>query len=427
MKAGDLAVRASFQVSLTGLGGPVAGLGPIQVFGLLGLWAGPFIGIGAAAALVGAYPVQVDEALEALVDACLLESPAPDRYRFHDLLRVYAAECAQVDEIRQQRHGALRRVSEWYLYTVDAAASCISPHRTWAVLDPPPADCHPLAFDDLDQALEWCEAERPNLVAVTEQAAADGMDEIAWRLPAAALPFFKRRGHRDDWIATHRIGLESTRRLGDRGGEAVILHNLGMAFHSLDADTEASYLRQAIAIHRETGDLRGEAQATVSLTHAYLGCQRYVEIIEERESLLAIQQRAASRHCEGSALNNVGEAYLGLGQLDAAISFLTGARRVFHEIADEWGEGFALANLGEAYLLLHQPDEALGLLKQGAATHHAIGERAGEGAALKRLGSAYRAVGQPDRARSALQQAYEIFQALGDEAEAASVRSELGA
>ena len=42
-------------------------------------------------ALLGEPEAEVADTLEFLVDAHLLESPAPDCYSFHDLVRVYAA------------------------------------------------------------------------------------------------------------------------------------------------------------------------------------------------------------------------------------------------------------------------------------------------------------------------------------------------
>ena len=94
LSIGDLAVRASFQVSYDSLRSPGRGIDPARVFRLLGLWQGSSISLAAAAALVGAPEDDTADALETLVDANLLESPAPDWYRFHDLLRVYATERA---------------------------------------------------------------------------------------------------------------------------------------------------------------------------------------------------------------------------------------------------------------------------------------------------------------------------------------------
>ena len=94
LSIGDLAVRASFQVSYDSLRSPGRGIDPARVFRLLGLWQGASISLAAASALVGAPEDDTADALETLVDANLLESPAPDWYRFHDLLRVYATERA---------------------------------------------------------------------------------------------------------------------------------------------------------------------------------------------------------------------------------------------------------------------------------------------------------------------------------------------
>ncbi len=99
MRAGDLAVRASFQVSFASLPASTdaRGIDPARAFCLLGLWQGPGISAAAAAALFGIPQYSAEDALEVLVDTHLLESTAPDRYRFHDLLRVYAAERAEAD------------------------------------------------------------------------------------------------------------------------------------------------------------------------------------------------------------------------------------------------------------------------------------------------------------------------------------------
>ena len=109
------------------------------------------------------------DALEVLVDAHLLQSPAAERYRCHDLLRVYAAERAEAEEARQDRDDAVRRVLTWYLHTAEAAARVISPHHTRVVLDAGDLVVSPLAFGSLAAALGWCETERAGLVAATSR------------------------------------------------------------------------------------------------------------------------------------------------------------------------------------------------------------------------------------------------------------------
>ena len=63
-----------------------------------------------------------------------------------------------------------------------------------------------------EEALAWYDSERANLVAATRQAAAAGLHDIAWRLPAPLLNIFDSRGNWADCIATHRIALDSARR-----------------------------------------------------------------------------------------------------------------------------------------------------------------------------------------------------------------------
>ena len=59
-----------------------------------------------------------EDLLESLVDASLLESAAPGRYRFHDLVRLYARACAERDEQPPvEREAALSRLLDFYLAT----------------------------------------------------------------------------------------------------------------------------------------------------------------------------------------------------------------------------------------------------------------------------------------------------------------------
>src|SRR6266576_4766963 len=149
MRAGDLAVRASFEVSFTSLPPSTdkQGIDPALAFRLLGLWQGPSISAAAAAALFGVPEYSAEDALEVLVDTHLLESVATDRYRFHDLLRVYAAERAEADLLAAERDAAVARLLGWYMRTADAAATAVYPRRFNIPLDAPAEDdIPPLAF-----------------------------------------------------------------------------------------------------------------------------------------------------------------------------------------------------------------------------------------------------------------------------------------
>ena len=109
-----------------------------RAFRLLGLWQGQQISLPAAAALTDEREEDLAGALEALVDASLLESPAPDRYQLHDLLRLFAAERAQAEETQETRLAAVTRLLQWYLATAEAAADLLSPSRYRVPAEEPP-------------------------------------------------------------------------------------------------------------------------------------------------------------------------------------------------------------------------------------------------------------------------------------------------
>ncbi|HEY6314656.1 MAG TPA: hypothetical protein VIY52_28185 [Streptosporangiaceae bacterium] len=97
-----------------------------QMFCLLGLHPGPEISVPAAAALTASDEGRARQLIEELADANLIEEVAADRYRFHDLLRAFAAERARAETDAAARTAALRRVLTWYLRTADAVDRDIS-------------------------------------------------------------------------------------------------------------------------------------------------------------------------------------------------------------------------------------------------------------------------------------------------------------
>jgi DNA-binding SARP family transcriptional activator/Tfp pilus assembly protein PilF len=427
LRAGDLAVRASFQVSFASLlttAGP-DDIAPADAFRLLGLWQGPSISAAAAAALFGTPEYLAANALETLVDVHLLESTSPDRYKFHDLLRVYSSERAVADLSGPEREAAVGRLLGWYLRTADAAAQVILPYRYQVPLDAGLAGKPALGFAATGDALAWYDSERVNVVAATRQAAAAGLHDIAWRLPAPLISMFNRRGNWADCIATHRIALDSARRAGNRQGEAWVLNNLGQALGFTHMSEGIELLERSLAIRREIGDRLGEAQAANNLSDAYVVLGRTDEALDLLRRALDLNREVGYRYGEGLVLNNLGEAFLDLDGPDEAIGYLLQARRVFAEIKLQHGVGYALHNLGRAQLSLGQDSDALDCLEQALVIHTKAGDRHRQAFTLRYLGLAQKHNGLAAQARESWQQAAAIFDDLGDSAQAAQIRAEL--
>jgi len=427
LKTGDLAVRACFEVSFASLPGRVDqdGVDPAHAFRLLGIWQGPSIGLPAAAALIGQPEDAVADALEVLVDAQLLQAPAPDRYRFHDLLRTYAAERASAEEADTVRNEAIGRLLTWYVHAVEAVAQTMAPYRYRIPLPAAGQPDQVPTFETVPLALKWCETERANLVAGTRQAAASGLHQLAWRLAVACVSFFHRRAYWTDWVETHHIALASARLTGDRRAEALVLNNLGTAFTRQGMNEAADCFEQALVIRREIGDLPGEAQSATNMADNYVQLKRFEEALELLNRVLEIQRQAASRYGEGVTLNNLGETFLALGRYDEAVDRLMQARKLFCDIAEIRGEGYALTNLGGAYLALSRTADAIDVLRRALELRQAAGDRFDEAHTLRDLGRAYLVAGQRQQAAGCLRQAAATFADLGDDSRAAEVGVQL--
>src|SRR5207249_2112040 len=116
--------RTSFASSYVGLPSDVR-----RSFRLLGLLPGPDFSSGPLAAQMECEPAYAEQLLEQLAQSQLIEAVSESRYRFHDLLRLYAAEQLEAEEAASDREAGLRRMLDWYLDTADVADRLLVPGR----------------------------------------------------------------------------------------------------------------------------------------------------------------------------------------------------------------------------------------------------------------------------------------------------------
>lgn len=417
---GDLEVRASFKVSYDSLsagGGQQAGAA--RVFRLLGLWQGPRICLPAAAALAGESEREVAGALEALVDASLLESSEPGWYQFHDLLRLFAAERAQTEESDAERGAAVERLLHRYLKTAVTVAETASPYRYRLPGEPPLSAGSPGSVAD---ALGWYDGKEENVVAAVRQAAAAGLHEVAWRLATAMYPFFFRRGNWADCIVVHRIAVDSARGAGARRGEAWALNNLGHGLQKLGQVEAFGCLEEALAIRRDMDDLAGEAEALISLTDAYYRLRGPREAYDHSLRHMDVLRRTGNPAVLGAGLNNHGEFCLDLGRLDEAAGCLEEALALCGSMNGH-GLGYVLANLGRLHQRAGHLEEAVATLADAHRHHQATGQLMEQAQTLKYLAEAQRDIGDQDQARESLTAALALFQKLQADQEAKETRA----
>jgi DNA-binding SARP family transcriptional activator/tetratricopeptide (TPR) repeat protein len=418
LKIGDLEVRSSFQVSYDSIRTLKSGADPARAFRLLGLWQGESISLPAAAALLGQPDDEVAEMLEGLVDVNLLESPAPDWYRFHDLLKVYAMERAEAEEPEAARDETMNRMLWWYLDTAQAAADTVSPQRYQVRYEPRVSGHPPLTFGSVEAALAWYDDERANIVVATRQAAATGLHEVACRLPSTLWPLFNRRANWTDCVTTYRVAAESAAKTGDRLGEAWALNQLGFALASLRDSAAFGPLERALAVRQEFGDKLGEAHTAIALGEYFRAQGPGEDAVRYLRRAVTLLEPMGAISLRSVALNNLGEVYRGLGELDAAAECYLQALDIGREIGGHV-EGHALNGLGLVYMRQQRFNEAVARLGEAVFRHRTSGDRGGEAWALLGLGAAQAETGSRTEARASLTEALRIFQQIGNQEQAA--------
>ena len=385
------------------------------MFRRLGLHAGPDISIPAAAALAGVSASQARRLLDTLANVHLIKQTGRDRYQFHDLLRLYAAERAREEDTVDDREAAIHRELAWYLRTADAFEEAVLPSRRPLPLPADLPQVPPLAFRTGSEAVAWCETERVNLLAATRQAADHGLCTIAWQLPVALGEFFFAHRHWTDWRTSHEIGLDCARRIADRRGESWILTNLGLLAVELKRFDEAvDRFRDALRILRQTGDVLIEGLTLTNLGLAYAGLGRFEEALDSHKQSLAIYVAAGHQWGQAWALTNLGLAYTGLGQFDDAITQFHEALDFRRTIGDQWDEGVTLSHLGTAYAQTGRNGQAVEYLQKALIAHRQYGNRWAEGTTLQALGDARNAMGESESAHNCWREALAIFEELND-------------
>jgi tetratricopeptide (TPR) repeat protein len=407
LAAGEQALQASFEVSVDILRqspDPVdqaaaAGFGPLS------LPDGPDLSVAAAARLLDQPESPTWILLERLVDAQLLESPQPDRYQFHDLVRVYARQ-----QDSGQEPAALTRLVGFYTATVWQTQALLRPGDQRAAI----TEEGGRQFHSMPEALAWLEAERANLLAAIGQAAATASANPAGQLTRALFGFFLVRGYWQDGVAANLTALEVARRSRDRSAQAHALIDLGALYRRQGRFQQAiDCLKESLAVFREVGDRDGEAASLTNLGSAHEWLGQHDNAIANHTESLAIYQELGSRHGQAHAVSNLGIAHARLGRHELAIACFQESLTIRRQLGARHGEAHSLTHLGEVYRRLGQYHDAVACLQEGLAVYRELGDRHGLAYALTNLGAAEQRLGRPDQAIACLEEGLSIARELG--------------
>jgi tetratricopeptide (TPR) repeat protein/transcriptional regulator with XRE-family HTH domain len=403
---GDLAVRAAFDLSYRMLAEPER-----RLFGWLGLLPITDFDANISGALIDVPADDAERLLEALAHANLIQQDgAHDRYRMHDLIRVYAAGQAEKGTLAAGR--AFDRLYDWYLATVDAATKMVMPGFTTlprTFITAPET----ISFATPEAATSWLESQRANVVAAVLWAARSGRGAVAWQLADAFRGFFYMRRYITDWLATSRAGLAAARAAGARTAQAAMLASLGMARTSLGQyDLARAHYQQALAL---AGDWhRGRAAILGNLGIVYYMRGQLDEAERHYGLSLQINREIGNRHGEGIRLGNLAGVYHTAGEFQLALRHYADALAIYRELGNRHGEALILCNLADTRRDMGCPREAIGFASAALAISAHLQSKVVETFAAKCLAAAYRDLGQQDEALAAARQAVSSSRAIGD-------------
>ncbi|MFE9256719.1 BTAD domain-containing putative transcriptional regulator [Streptomyces sp. NPDC006879] len=461
LQAGDLAVKATFELGY-------GQLEPAQsrAFRLLGLADGPDISLAAAAAVLDLCEHDTEDLLESLVDTSLLESAAPGRYRYHDLVRLYARSCAERDEQPPgERDAAMSRLLDFYLAT---AKGVYALERPGDRLVEHLAEAHypGLEFSDGHAAVDWLYSEAGCLLACVHQHAATGSLRRAVDLLWAAKDLAESGANSRQYETTAVAVRDAARAAGDARAEArarIALTTLLLVsgrFRQADEEARAAgllakesgdpmpagvapndrgiiafyegrhhdgeqFLSEAIANYRADGNGPGEASALCNLSRIHVNMGHTSSAVGLAERGLAIFKgmglalRVANGHFA------LGIALTGAGRLTDALAELAEALRIFQENRQRLWEGTTHFRIAEAHLAAHRYALSAQHAEQALALR-CIGGEWMRGNVLTCLGRSLDRLGQADRARACWREALGIYEQT-NAAEAKQVRVLLAA
>jgi tetratricopeptide (TPR) repeat protein len=350
LQLGDLEVRRSFALSHDDLSDSLRGL-----FRRLTLLPGSDFGPEVVAALQDRRLDVIEDMLERLVDAQLLEMPSEDRYRFHDLIGVFARERARIDDSAQSLLNAAGRARAWYLERASAADNQVRPIALQG------APSHVTSPAERSEALAWLTLERRNLIAAVEQAFAADDWATASRLAGVLTQFFSLRGHWDDWRRAQELALEAARAAGNRQAQANALNELGIVYGKIGRRADAISCHDASGrIMRELDDRHGVARALGNLATAYMRQGLHSDALACLEEHLKMARRLNDRHGEAGTLANLGLMYTFGKRWDDAQDSFTQSRQIMRELRDRRGEAESVSGQGILHAQQEDWDAAIG-------------------------------------------------------------------
>lgn len=386
-----------------------------------------------AGALLDDHRPYPSDLLEPLVDVQMLdvvgvESTGGFRYRFHEIIRVFAREQLVLHDEPAVQSAALERMMGGWLSLAEQAHRRIyggdftvlhGAATRWV----PPENC---VDDLLVNPLEWLDSEHAGLVQAVEQAAAAGMDELCWDLAATLATLFEGKGYFDDWQRTHQLALDCARAAGNTRGTAALLSSLGVLHLGRSQHEESQgALTSALDLFQVLGDRQG-----LALCHRDLALLARMRGDDDRALTLydrALRDFDQAGDVVGRAIVLTQSAHIWMrrGQIAGAQARLDEALGIYRSVGYTGGEARTLRRAGQLQQGQGRHEDAVRTYTEVLELCRDHGDVIGEGHLLRDLGHANAELGRGEAARGFYTQALTVREQIMDHGGAALIRLDL--
>ena len=351
--------------------------------------------------------------LKDLARAHLVEpTGVPERWRMHDLIRLYASDLEDRHSTEDDRDAALSRLLEGEANLATGVLAHFTPGT-------PDQAAYGPAFGvrDKQQADYWLATEVETMTAAAHLALSrDGEVAIDLPLCTAALLMHRKSYSQARALATQVRVL--AREVGEVNLEArallILALSEGLSWGRLD-DAVAAY-EEAKAIFRASGSRLFEAQAALEMGGMYVRRGHSTEAAAMQREAAEIFGELGDRRWEAEALFAAGEALKGVDEQEAISTFLA-AGEIFEEVG---------AAADKAAMLIHVGDllpgaEAIARHTEALEILRAAGERKDEAYVLVRLGDL---LAEADRVAESIEVAAEAVAVCRDAVDVAETAND---
>jgi len=374
-------------------------------------------------------PVErADAVLERLVDLNLLDSVAPERYRFHDLIRTYGRELADESLTPAERDAGLERTLRFYTgfaWACQKLTHSASPRLALAVTSVGGVP----ALGRAASAVRWLDDEQRNLMDRFHQAAASSLAGSAL-FPELALAMFGYHESRSRWVEMRELcltGVAVAQKLDLRLMSAWLEHDSAIPeVENGSLEAAVGHLFKALEMFRELSDGPGQARCCSSLTHVLGRVDRLDEALQFGTEALRLSQELGYRTVEGVSYIALGGLYDRKGDAARADEAFDRGVQLARDLGDARSLSKRYLNIGFSRLLVGRLDDAKAPLFQSLEVAEQAGNDDLTTQSLHCLCAVFASQGDHKRAQEYLERALALARQLGNRLREGCFLLELG-